>query len=128
MPSYNCKHGTCMTLLAQPGYCQSHAHHAPQRNPERDRIYDREKRDKEAARFYSSLNWQTTRRHKLAMTPVCERCRAHFATEVHHLVGVTESVELRTEMMNLMACCHRCHMQIEAQKRRERGDGGECSS
>ena len=43
---------------------------------------------------------------------VCERCENRLAEEIHHLNGVGDN---RLEM--LLAVCHPCHVEIEAEKR-----------
>lgn len=76
--------------------------------------------DKQPAKhvqFYSSAAWRQMSLRKRKADPLCERCldegRTRAATEVHHIVGVDESEQLRLEWSNLMSVCRRCHDEIE---------------
>lgn len=43
---------------------------------------------------------------------ICEECRQRVAEEVHHRGALDDN-----RMESLLAVCHRCHMQLEAEKR-----------
>jgi 5-methylcytosine-specific restriction protein A len=115
MPSFPCKHGTCINYVAKRGeYCPAHAQSGKQERAERDRFYDRHQRDPDARKFYASPAWLAARRIKLAHNPTCERCEQVFAQHVHHRIPLKRCrPEQRTSQRNLMAVCAACHNQIE---------------
>src|SRR5215212_7452594 len=101
MPSFNCRHPTCSAYLKAYGYCATHEHLKPEARAEQHRAYDQTKRDQGAKAFYNSQGWRATRANKLALNPICEVCGRETATDVHHLVPVRESEELRLVLSNL---------------------------
>ena len=81
--------------------------------------YDANVRDKRSARFYASTQWIRLRDLILSRAGYqCTLCKAHGrltpATEVHHKIPIKVDWSLRLDERNLVALCHRCHMNIEA--------------
>lgn len=80
--------------------------------------------DTEVEKLYrreiQSARWRKTRRAKLSIYPLCERCmsegRTRAATEVHHVVPVQDAMDctsarsLMFDPHNLRALCHECHI------------------
>ena len=69
--------------------------------------------------------WVKLRRQVLTAHPLCQRCEANgrltAACEVHHVrpveeaIGEAEQRRLMYDPMNLMALCHRCHVEIHTE-------------
>lgn len=76
---------------------------------ERDRATPRVGRS-----VYNSKKWRLTRQRKLALNPICERCDAALATDVHHVYGVEHDP---WAFDGLQSLCHSCHSQITARER-----------
>lgn len=66
-------------------------------------------RNKEHVRFYKSAEWILLKNKKLQDTLYrCERCEG-IATEVHHIVELSEDWNKRLEYDNLKTVCLECH-------------------
>lgn len=65
------------------------------------------------ARFYDTAQWQQLRALKLRANPLCEGCEAGGvltpASEVDHVVSVSQAPELRADLSNLRSLCKPCH-------------------
>jgi 5-methylcytosine-specific restriction enzyme A len=85
---------------------------------ERDKIYDRSKRNPEAKKFYNSVAWSKCRQIKLSRDPWCEKClQQHVLTPasiVHHVKPITEFPELRLDIDNMESNCASCHSRWHA--------------
>ncbi len=114
MPSHNCAHPTCNTILPAKGYCPQHLPLAiaPAAN------YDRYQRDPWSKRFYNSTRWKKTRDSKLARDPLCQEpgCQ-NLADLVHHKKPVKQirftNPHLLFAAENLESVCNACHNRIE---------------
>ena len=120
MPSFACKHPTCLRFGAKPGYCAEHAKHAPKRRPQerlmRDRFYDQHQRDRDAKAFYNSKAWQLARAIRLAEHPVCEQCGIDWARHVHHVIPLRKCTDSqKLDQDSLRAVCPCCHNTLEAE-------------
>lgn len=90
-------------------------------------------------RLIHTMKWLQLRKHVLNKHPLCQMCeqdgRVSAATEVHHLIpcetaGTQQEMEtLMFDVHNVMALCHRCHVQIHMmigkggkEERRKRAD------
>jgi 5-methylcytosine-specific restriction endonuclease McrA len=104
MPTRLCLEPSCPNPVAYRGRCQRHAR---QRN--------RETRSTNS-KIYNSKRWVMTRRHKLSLTPLCERCD-DIATDVHHRNDIQAGGDI-WNLDNLEALCHRCHSQ-ETRRRQQ---------
>lgn len=124
MPSYNCKHPTCLILLPSRGYCPKHQQVGDEIEAERQQVYDQKLRSREAKKFYCSLGWNLARTLKLASAPTCQRCSRQWSTDVHHVISVREILSkgldrsLLTDQNNLQSLCGICHKRIEGRKKR----------
>ena len=83
---------------------------------ERHKQYDGSVRDKRSAKFYSSEGWIRHRSKCLTEANYqCQLCkrqgRVTPATEVHHKVPIRVDWSKRLDEHNLIALCHRCHME-----------------
>lgn len=94
-------------------------HHRPPWVPDRRtraKQYDAQERHKDAAAFYRSKAWTTTRAAVLREEPLCRRCasqgRVTAAVIVHHLTPLREGWELRLDRSNLEPLCRTCHGQV----------------
>ena len=100
------------TELVDSGRCPLHR-----------RQHDNRRQASTAKRGYD-WKWERLRLSKLAANPLCEIgwCRgdgpmAHVATEVHHVIPITEAPQLRLEWSNLQSACEPCHRRKDAQRR-----------
>lgn len=85
-------------------------------------------KDKDYIKLIHASRWLRLRRDVLTAHPLCERCQAEGyitpATEVHHRkpvetgVGYDEKRRLMYDSDNLMALCHRCHVEIHTEMSR----------
>jgi len=61
---------------------------------------------------YSTQRWQRLRRAKLAQQPICQDCAPRLvipATDVDHVVPISEGGEPFPPLDGLAAYCHSCH-------------------
>lgn len=67
--------------------------------------------------------WRKLSEYKRTIDPLCELCeqagKVTPATEVHHIRPIADAPELRLEPSNLMSTCTPCHIEIDAQRRRQ---------
>ena len=117
MPSYPCRWPSCYAYIPQRGYCAEHADKAPMDRRQQHRLYDQNRRDPEAKKFYDSAAWKRTREIKLTNQPTCEIC-GRFAEMCHHLNPVMADEAGRLDPANLKSLCMACHSRLEAEKSR----------
>ena len=67
-----------------------------------------------AKKFRSSEAWRNCRAVYISRFPVCQFCDQVPAMEVHHILPVTVSYDLRLCADNLLSTCCRCHELIHA--------------
>lgn len=71
---------------------------------------------KTADRGYDN-RWRTLSERYRANWPLCQVCEANErivpASQVHHIVKVTDAPELRLDPDNLLSVCEKCHVWIE---------------
>ncbi len=103
-----CSEPGCPGFASYRGRCPEHAR-------QRDRSIHRAGRV-----IYNTKRWKLTRRAKLTQSPICERCEAQLATEVHHRTPIAEGGPEHA-MDNLEALCKSCHSQ--ATRREQVGEG-----
>jgi 5-methylcytosine-specific restriction enzyme A len=60
-------------------------------------------------RWYQSANWQRLRLIVLAENPFCVGCKVEIATEVDHIVPLSENISLANDIDNLQSLCSSCH-------------------
>ena len=79
--------------------------------------YDRGRKDDPFHRLYAGKTWRRVRKAKLAMDPLCERCKAcgsiEAATEVHHKVAVRDGGD-PFDVTGLESLCKPCHSKESA--------------
>ncbi|MGN7938511.1 HNH endonuclease [Metabacillus sp. 22489] len=83
-------------------------------NGERHRLYDKYRRDKEAASFYSSSAWQKVREQALIRDKgLCQLClkkkKITLADMVDHIIPIKVMWEYRFDLENLQSLCNHCH-------------------
>jgi 5-methylcytosine-specific restriction protein A len=88
-----CSAAGCLEPAGSGARCRVHA-------AEADRSHRRRHRH-----IYATKRWALTRRRKLSVNPICERCDEELATEVHHANGYGKPYELS----GLEALCSACH-------------------
>jgi len=81
---------------------------------ERHKLYDRYRRDKEAAAFYNTKAWRLRRDEALLRDfGLCQHCfkekKITLATEVDHIIPIRVEWDFRLALDNLQSLCHRCH-------------------
>jgi len=84
------------TALVDSGRCPAHT---PDSDKRKHEIYGRD--------------WRKLRDHKLKVDPICEirtHCQGAIATQVDHIVRVSERPDLRLEWRNLQSACEDCHV------------------
>lgn len=124
-PLRPCNKAGCRNLT-RDRYCDEHKEILTQSKRERDKHYDKYKRDKEAAKFYSSKAWQVLREQALTRDlGLCQHCLANkeltSAEEVDHILPVKFFWEYRLDIDNLQALCHQCHSIKTKQDKKEYG-------
>lgn len=62
-------------------------------------------------RMKEGLNWYYVRKKYLESHPICEICGVNKATEVHHIIEVSEGGDMFDEN-NLIAVCKECHKKL----------------
>lgn len=109
-PKRPCSYPGC-SILTDAGRCDLH------RKQER-REYDRGRKDDPSHRLYASKQWRRVREAKLAIDPLCERCRAsgriEAATEVHHRIAVRDGGD-SFDVAGLESLCKPCHSRESAE-------------
>jgi 5-methylcytosine-specific restriction endonuclease McrA len=105
VPSAPCLEVGCPYLAEYRGRCKEHSR-------ERERSINRA-----GKKLYNSKRWQMTRRHKLTKDPICERCGARMATDVHHIQDLALGGAIHS-MWNLQSLCGVCH--AKETRRRQR--------
>lgn len=122
-PLRPCRQVGCPNLVRPPAvYCQEHQHLAVKAERERQRYYDRHVRDKEAAAFYRSPEWQALRQLVLQRDRyLCVMCledkRITRAVAVDHIVPIRQDWARRLDPLNCRSLCLACHNKV----RREQG-------
>lgn len=102
---------------------------------ERHKLYDKHRRDKEAAAFYKSKAWRIVREDALLRDlGLCQHClkqkRITLADMVDHIIPIKVEWDLRLSIDNLQSLCNRCHAiktaedKLKYQKKIEIGVGG----
>ncbi len=124
-PLRPCRQPGC-NHLTQAGYCQEHAHLADAEKRERNRRYDRHKRDKQADAFYHSVEWDRARPQALIRDNyLCQDClnekKITPASLVDHIIPLKVAWHLRTTLSNLRSLCDRHHAAKTADDRRRYG-------
>lgn len=94
---------------------------------ERDRLYDRQRKDKAVRKIYQTARWRKVR--ALAMqraNGLCELCleqgQVKFAADVHHKVPIKEDPSKAYALDNLVCVCRKCHRK-EHKKLEQKGEG-----
>jgi len=116
-PLKPCNKIGCRNLTANR-YCAEHAHMAEQQRRERHKQYDERQRDKQAAAFYKSVEWERARQQALIRDHgLCQDClleqRITPADMVHHKIPVRMNWDLRLRLDNLVSLCSSCHSKID---------------
>lgn len=116
-PRRPCSKPGCRNLTRER-FCEDHAHIAEQQRKERNRYYDRYKRDKRAAAFYKSVAWRRLREQALMRNHgLCQEClktqKITPASMVHHKVPIKVDWSLRLRLDNLISLCDSCHSKID---------------
>jgi 5-methylcytosine-specific restriction enzyme A len=100
--------------LASARYCPDHAHLADLHKQARHRHYDQHKRDKQAAAFYGSNEWDRLRRARMVIDHgLCQAClqekRITMADVVDHIKPIRWNWDMRLVLSNLRSLCHLHH-------------------
>jgi 5-methylcytosine-specific restriction protein A len=69
---------------------------------------------------YTTQTWRRLRRQKLAETPMCEHCRPRIvpATQVDHIVPISEGGPPFPNLDGLRSLCASCHSRVTARWQR----------
>ena len=92
--------------------------HAKQRCPkctkDRNKTYDRTRRNKELDKFYHSKQWKNTRALVLSENPFCVEC-GHPAQMVDHKKAIKDG-GAKLDLDNLQSMCNSCHNKKEIEE------------
>lgn len=105
----------CNNLVKPPEkYCNQHKHIEEKKKKERNKFYDRYKRNSQAKAFYNSNEWKIARRFILNRDAhLCQEClkqgRITKADTVHHIIELNQDWSKRLEITNLESICRKCH-------------------
>jgi len=91
---------------------------------ERNRYYNKHKRNRERQLFYQSTAWIKARELALKRDNyLCVEClkekRIRKADVVHHIIEVKDDFTKALELDNLSSICHMHHNQIHGQSKKE---------
>jgi HNH endonuclease. len=116
-PKRPCGKIGCRNLTTER-YCAEHVYLEEQQRKERHKRYDEQQRDKKAAAFYKSVEWERARQQALfKYWGLCQNCLKNKkitpADMVHHIKPVRSHWELRLRLDNLIPLCHSCHNKID---------------
>ena len=91
-----------------------------QKKKKNQRLFDY----KNKASFYSSKAWRTLRLEVLAENPLCVEClkqeKIVGATEVDHVIPISEEPLKALDYDNLQPLCHGCHVEKTREENRQR--------
>jgi 5-methylcytosine-specific restriction endonuclease McrA len=92
----------------------------PEKRRAWQREYDRSRRNQESKHFYNSWAWRNARKLQLHEFPLCYECekagRIVAATHVHHIVELTEDLDLALDPANHRSLCASCHSLLHAER------------
>lgn len=113
-PKVYCRYPGCNQLV-ENGYCEKH------KQPVTQQEIDRHTHDN---KVYGNTAWRRLRRIKLNADPLCEQCLGENivvpATQVDHIIPVSQQPELKLCYENLQSLCETHH----SQKTREENKNG----
>lgn len=121
-----CKQGCNNVIDVGERYCSDHKFITEQRDTKRHKLYDAQKRNKEARAFYHSTAWEQVREYVLARHKGLD-LYAFFvhktivpATTVHHIVELEEDWNLRMDTANLFPVSDGNHNVIHSLYQRDK--------
>lgn len=87
----------------------------PQCKKQSNKTYDKTLRAQDRKKIYNSKKWAIVReqaiiRDKMMCVPCYKKGIKTLATEVHHIIELSEDISLAYELSNLQSICHSCHM------------------
>jgi 5-methylcytosine-specific restriction enzyme A len=108
--------------LTRERYCEQHKQ--INERSERDKYYDRYKRNKKSKEFYNSTEWMKVRHAALVRDKyLCVHClksnRITKADVVDHIIPITVDWSKRLSLDNLQSLCHTCHNRKTAEDKRK---------
>ena len=111
-PKHPCGYPGCTALVGTgESRCDRHC-------KQEQREYNRGRKDNPFYKLYSSKAWRKVRKVKLAMDPLCERCKMKGllkpATEVHHRIAVRDGGD-PFDVDRLESLCKPCHSRESAE-------------
>lgn len=112
-PQRSCRAPGCRNLT-NDRYCTEHQHLVEAERKQRHLIYDRQKRDKQAATFYHSSEWEASRQealirdHGLCLDCLLQRTITP-ADLVDHIIPIRQRWDLRLTLTNLRSLCNQHH-------------------
>ncbi|WP_080833224.1 HNH endonuclease [Cohnella massiliensis] len=124
-PKRPCSKPGCRNLT-EGRYCEDHAHLAEMSRKERHKRYDEQQRDKKAAAFYRSVEWERAREQALIRDHgLCQDClldqRITPAVPVDHIIPIRIRWDLRLTLSNLRSLCNWHHAIKTAADKRKYG-------
>lgn len=117
-PLRPCNKIGCRNITSQT-YCEEHSYIPEERKKERDKHYNRYKRDQETQKFYDGRAWRRTREQIMMRdNGMCQHClkenKIIHADVVHHIKYFKDYPELALDIKNLISLCHACHNKIHS--------------
>lgn len=127
-PKRPCHKSGCPELTTER-FCKAHACLKEQMRKHRHKEYDRYQRDRQAATFYKSKEWEMARQQALIRDHgLCQDClqNKHItpADVVDHIKPLRLFWQLRVMLSNLRSLCNRCHAIKTAEDKRKYGGAG----
>lgn len=102
MPTRMCTTAGCPHTAAYKGRCAEHAAAYNRATHSNREVYD-------------TKRWRNTRRAQLARQPICERCDARLATQVHHRQDLAQGGNpwAPDNLESLCGSCHSRHTRLQ---------------
>jgi 5-methylcytosine-specific restriction protein A len=120
-PKKPCSYPRCPELTLVK-YCDNHQ----DKDKQRHKIYDQHQRDKKAAAFYNSKEWERSRLQALIRDYyLCQHCLKEkiikLADMVDHIIPIKIAWHLRVFLNNLQSLCYSCHTKKTLEDKKKYG-------
>ncbi len=112
-----CSKPGCKSLTEEK-FCENHQYLVQEQKAERNRYYDKHRRDQQAKRFYNSDEWEAARLDRLTKdNGLCQDClkekKITMADMVHHEYPIRTHWHLRLDTSKMRSLCNSCHARID---------------
>ncbi|PGB51835.1 HNH endonuclease [Bacillus anthracis] len=112
--------------LTRERYCEEHRYKEKETQQDKNRYYDRFKRDKESTAFYRSKAWERLREQALMRDKgLCLQCKNNrkikVADMVDHIIPIKVDPSVKLKLENLQSLCNPCHNRKTAEDKKKYG-------